>query len=185
MGVLMNGFSLREFLAVDRQGALQFFIDGLVDVVEPGTRSDELLYNASILAHHTQVSCCHEGEDLPCPKSLTCIFEQNILLKDPKRYKEEVEISPEAVASQILLMSGFFKGRMRHRHNINWYRHYGARFYMWASEISAQKKEDSRAEVLRRMALNFSFWAERQYRLDRSLRDKPYLIELKTNGSVN
>ena len=47
---------LRELLAVDDRQALEFFVLGLRDVCEPGVDREELLYNASVLAHYAQTS---------------------------------------------------------------------------------------------------------------------------------
>src|SRR6266550_2576664 len=47
---------LRELLATDHRQALEFFFLGLQDVSEPTVDRQELLYNASLLAHYAQVS---------------------------------------------------------------------------------------------------------------------------------
>ena len=47
---------LRELLATDERRALEFFLVHLRDVCEPSVARDELLYNASVLAHYAQVS---------------------------------------------------------------------------------------------------------------------------------
>ena len=47
---------LRELLATDHRQALEFFVLGLQDVSEPTVDRQELLYNASVLAHYAQVS---------------------------------------------------------------------------------------------------------------------------------
>ena len=47
---------LGELLATDHRQTLEFFIVGLRDVSEPTVDQQELLYNASVLAHYAQVS---------------------------------------------------------------------------------------------------------------------------------
>ena len=47
---------LRELIATDHRQALEFFVLGLQDVSEPTVDREELLYNASVLAHYAQVS---------------------------------------------------------------------------------------------------------------------------------
>ena len=47
---------LQELFAVDQRRALEFFVTGLQDVSDPGVDRQELLYNASVLAHYAQVS---------------------------------------------------------------------------------------------------------------------------------
>ena len=48
--------SLRALLASSHRQTLDFFFRGLVDVSEPTVDREELLYNASVLAHYAQVS---------------------------------------------------------------------------------------------------------------------------------
>ena len=47
---------LGELLATDHRRVLEFFVSGLRDVSEPDVDRQELLYNASVLAHYAQVS---------------------------------------------------------------------------------------------------------------------------------
>ena len=47
---------LRELLGADHRQTLEFFFLGLQDVSEPTVDRQELLYNASVLAHYAQVS---------------------------------------------------------------------------------------------------------------------------------
>ena len=60
---------LPELLAVDHQQALAFFVLRLQDVAEPDVDRDELLYNASVLAHYAQIST-QADVDLPAPADL-------------------------------------------------------------------------------------------------------------------
>ena len=57
---------LRELLAVDHRQALEFFVLRLQYVSEPTVDRQELLYNASLLAHYAQVST-QPDVDLPTP----------------------------------------------------------------------------------------------------------------------
>ena len=54
---------LQELFAVDQRRALEFFVTGLQDVSDPGVDRQELLYNASVLAHYAQVSTTHRTRD--------------------------------------------------------------------------------------------------------------------------
>jgi len=45
---------LRELLAIDHRQALEFFVLRLQDVSEPTVDRQELLYNASLLAHYAR-----------------------------------------------------------------------------------------------------------------------------------
>ena len=59
--------SIGELLAVDERRALEFFVTGLQDVSDPKVDRQELLYNASVLAHYAQVSVRAELE-MPAPE---------------------------------------------------------------------------------------------------------------------
>ena len=59
---------LRELLAVDSRKTLEFFVLGLQDVAEAPVDRQELLYNASVLAHYAQVST-PSGETAASPSS--------------------------------------------------------------------------------------------------------------------
>src|SRR5260370_31238291 len=65
---------LRELLATDSRQALEFFVLGLQDVSEPTVDRQELLYNASVLAHYAQVST-QADIDLPAPANLSAVFD--------------------------------------------------------------------------------------------------------------
>ena len=60
---------LRELIAIDHRQALEFFVLRLQDVSEPAVDRQELLYNASLLAHYTQVST-QPDVDVPAPANL-------------------------------------------------------------------------------------------------------------------
>lgn len=175
-------FSLGELLAVDERDALQFFFSGLKDVSEPHVRADDLLYNASVLAHYAQTSCSFEGSDDPCPKDLVGIFNKGFGL-------DEVETVSslngpdgfEVLACQTLLFTGFFRRHMARRHNISWYESLGARFFRNAALRESNTKK---AEALSRMSSGFPFWALRYSRLEHELRIKPYLLNLPTGSRV-
>ena len=70
--------SLRELLATDHRQALEFFVLGLLDVSEPAVDRQELLYNASVLAHFAQVST-RADSDVPAPTSLSAVFDHFVL----------------------------------------------------------------------------------------------------------
>ena len=54
--------ALRDLLAVDHRQTLEFFVTGLQDVSEAGVDRQQLLYNASVLAHYAQVSTHSESD---------------------------------------------------------------------------------------------------------------------------
>src|SRR5437764_535707 len=65
---------LWELLAVDHRQALDFFAVRLHDVTGPDVDREELLYNASVLAHYAQVSTRSDVE-LAAPTSLSVVFD--------------------------------------------------------------------------------------------------------------
>src|SRR5712692_4891256 len=66
---------LRELLAIDHRQALEFFVLRLQDVSDPTVDRQELLYNASLLAHYAQVST-QPDVDVPAPADLSAVFDQ-------------------------------------------------------------------------------------------------------------
>lgn len=169
-------FSLRELLSVDKRGALQFFFSGLKDVSDPNVREDDLLYNASVLAHYAQTSCGFEGSDDPCPRDLVSVFNKGFGLGDVETVTSLNESNGfEVLACQTLLFTGFFRRHMARRHNISWYESLGAQFFQNASLRESNTKK---AEALSRMSSGFPFWAARYARLEHELRVRPYLLSL-------
>ena len=65
---------LRELLAIDHRQTLEFFVLRLEDVTEPTVDRQELLYNASLLAHYAQVST-QPDVDVPTPSNLSAVFD--------------------------------------------------------------------------------------------------------------
>lgn len=166
MEAVMESFG--ELLAVDERRALEFFVTGLQDVSEPKVDRQELLYNASVLAHYAQVSV---GADLeiPAPENLTAIFDQFVVntgLPDDSHLME-------TAGAQCLLLTGFFEDQMRGRYNIRWYAEIGAGFFTRAATYEESR---NKARLLTMIARHFELWRQRQARLSRELRDQPYLL---------
>jgi len=162
MGVLV------ELLATDERRALEFFVVGLQDVSEPSVDRQELLYNASVLAHYSLVST-QSDSDVPSPSTLAEVFDRFVI---------DTHIHPDAhmmetAGAQCLLLAGFFEGQMRSRHNIRWYTTLGAGFFRRAA---AQEPAAPRARLLQAIAQGFEPWRKRHARLGRELRDKAYLL---------
>ena len=91
---------------------------------DPTSIAQELLYNASVLAHYAQVSTQAEFE-LSAPANLSAVFDHFVfdttLLHDG--------LMMETAGAQCLVLAGFFEDQMRRRHNIRWYAELGARFF--------------------------------------------------------
>ena len=159
---------LRELLAIDHRQALEFFVLRLQDVSESTVDRDELLYNASLLAHHAQVST-QPDVDLPTPAHLSSVFDHFVAvttLRDDPRMME-------TAGAQCLLLAGFFEDQMRSRHNIRWFAQLGASFFGRAALLAPSPHK---ARLLDAIARRFEPWRQRHAQLSRDLRDQPYLL---------
>ena len=159
---------LRELLAIDHRQALEFFVLRLQDVSEPTVDRQELLYNASLLAHYAQVST-QPDVDVPAPANLSAVFDHFVadttLLHD--------SLMMETAGAQCLLLAGFFEDQMRRRHNIRWYAELGASFF---SRAALHERSLHKARLLDAIARRFEPWRQRHAQLSRELRDQPYLL---------
>jgi hypothetical protein len=161
---------LGELLATDHRRTLEFFVLGLRDVSEPNVDQQELLYNASVLAHYAQVSTQTRLE-WPAPANLSEVFDHFVwdatLLHD--------SVMMEVAGTQCLLLAGFFEDQMRRRHNIRWYAELGSGFF---SRAAVHEPSSHKARLLDALARRFEPWRQRHARLSRALRDQPYLLSL-------
>ncbi|GAC1668719.1 MAG: hypothetical protein PVS2B1_26250 [Candidatus Dormibacteraceae bacterium] len=161
---------LRELLTTDHRQALEFFFVGLQDVSEPTVDRQELLYNASVLAHYAQVST-HAHVDWPAPSNLGVVFDHFVsdttLVYDGRMM--------ETAGAQCLLLAGFFEDQMRQRHNIRWYAQVGAGFF---SRAAVQEQSAPKARLLDTLARRFEPWRQCHARLGRELRDRAYVLVL-------
>jgi hypothetical protein len=159
---------LSELLATDERRALEFFFVHLRDVSEPDVARDELLYNASVLAHYAQVSTA-TADGLPMSANLSTVFDQFVI---DSTLHEDSEMM-ETAAAQCLVLAGFFEDQMRQRHAIGWYAELGAGFF---SRAAAQQESERKARLLHALSRHFELWRRRHARLSRELRDLPYLL---------
>ena len=160
---------LRELLATDQRQALEFFVVGLQDVSDPTVDRQELLYNASVLAHYAQVSV-HADAEWPAPANLSAVFD-HFIADTTLRCDGQVM---ETAGAQCLLLAGFFGDQMRRRHNIRWYARLGASFF---SRAAALETSPPKARLLHTIARRFEPWRQCHARLGRGLRDHPYLLK--------
>jgi hypothetical protein len=162
-----------ELLASDHRQTLEFFLVCLKDVSESSVDPQELLYNASVLAHYAQVSTGADGET-PAPATLTTVFDRFVVSSTWANNPPMMNpIMLETAAAQCLLLSGFFEDQMRRRHNIRWYAGLGATFF---SRAAACETSVAKARLLEALAERFEPWRQRHARLSRELRDWPYWI---------
>jgi hypothetical protein len=159
---------LGELLATNHRQALEFFFVHLQDVSGPAVDRQELLYNASVLAHYAQTST--QGEvGLSAPANLSAVFDH--FVSDTSLMHDSVMM--EMAGAQCLVLAGFFEDQMRRRHNIRWYAQLGASFFRRAA---VQEPSSNKARLLDTIARGFEPWRQRYARLGRELRDQPYLL---------
>ena len=159
---------LGELLATDHRRILDFFVSGLREVSEPDVDLQELLYNASVLAHYAQVSTQADLE-WPAPRTLSEVFDH--FVSDTMLSQDSLMM--ETAGTQCLLLAGFFEDQMRRRHNIRWYAELGASFFRRAA---LREQSLHKARLLGAMARRFEPWRQRHAQLSRELRDQPYLL---------
>jgi hypothetical protein len=157
-----------NLLAAGDQQTLEFFALRLQEVSEPTVNRDELLYNASILAHHARVST-QSATDLTTPATLADVFD-NFVFDTSLRHDS---VMMEAAGAQCLLLAGFFEDQLRRRHNISWYARLGVGFF---NRAAALNRSPARVRLLDAIAQGFEPWRRRHARLSRELRAQSYLL---------
>ena len=163
--------SLAELLGTGERQTLEFFFLRLKEVSEPTVDHQELLYNASVLAHYARVST-HSAVDLATPATLGEVFEHFVF--DTSLRNDGAMM--EAAGAQCLLLAGFFQDQMCRRHDIHWYAE-PRRGILQPSGRSGTVAAES-AVCWRAIAAGFEPWRQRHARLRRELRDQPYLLKV-------
>jgi hypothetical protein len=95
---------LGELLAIDHRQALEFFVVRLQDLSEPTVDRQELLDNASLLAHYALVST-QPDVDVPAPADLSAVFDH--FVSDTTVRHDSVMM--ETAGARCLLLAGFFE----------------------------------------------------------------------------
>ena len=122
--------SLADLLATGERQTLAFFLLRLKEVSESTVDHQELLYNASVLAHHAQVST-HSAAELVTPATLADVFDHFVF--DTSLRHDGAMM--ETAGAQCLLLAGFFEDQMRRRHDVRWYANLGAGFFSQAAAL--------------------------------------------------
>ncbi len=158
----------------DKDAVLRFFCEGLEEIVPSGLVSkEETIYVASKLASYAQDST--EPNDLyPPSKDLSEFFDFFVLRPGVVLMDYELLIN---ACGQILLLNGFFRDQMRHRHKVEWYDELGRTFYRRLASLSTGPR---RRRLFSRMASNMHIWNPTCCKLQRNLAensaDRQYLI---------
>jgi hypothetical protein len=166
---------LGELFATGERQTLDFFYLHLKDVCESGVDRLELLYTASVLAHHALVST-RFTDQLATPATLGAVLDHFVL--DTTLLHDGVMM--ESAGAQCLVFAGFFQDQMRGRHNIRWYAGLGASFYSRAADL---ERSEDKARLLNAIAEGFEPWRRRCVRLSRDLRDRPYLLPTPSSST--
>jgi hypothetical protein len=161
---------LGELLVTDPRQTLEFFVLHLREISGPAVDREELLYNASVLAHHALIST-HAAFELSAPANLSAVFDHFVF--DTTLLRDSVMM--ETAGAQCLVLAGFFEDQMRRRHNIRWYADLGAGFFGRAAVLA---ESAHKARLLESIGKRFEPWRQRYARLSRELRDQPYLLAL-------
>ena len=164
----------QPLLAVTKPQTLRFFFERLRDAVEDAPPRDELLYNASVLAHFAITSAASTTAFPPSPMSLQTVFDLFVLDRSQHTDPDIME----AAGSQCLMLTGFFQDQLRRRHNVDWFANLGARFYISAALLS---RDAARIRLLRRMGARFGYWRKQQRRLAKELREEAHLFKWAVN----
>ncbi len=159
---------LAELLAAGHRQTFEFFVSGLRDVSEPSVNRQELLYNASVLAHYAQTSTA-ASDGWPAPATLATIFDQFVYQTDTGNDGPMMETA----GAQCLLLSGFFEDQSKGRHNIRWYSQLGAGFFTRAANWESSPEK---SQLLMTIAREFEPWRQRHARLSRELRAQRLLL---------
>lgn len=159
---------LAELFAVDHKRAFEFFLMGLNDVCDRTVSENELMYNASVLAHYAQTSTQSE-DSWPTPSTLSDVFDTFVIDRSLHQDSSMMEIA----GAECLLLTGFFGRQMQRRHNISWYSKLGAGYF---NRAAIWEKDTEKARLLRALASNFESWRQRHKQLSCVLRDQRYLL---------
>jgi hypothetical protein len=163
-------------LASGELDALQFFFKHLRDAIDGSDApADELLYNASILAHYALTS--RASQDFPrAPATLEAVFDVFVLDRSQHADPEIME----AAGSQCLLLTGFFGAQLMGRHNVEWYASLGASYYDRAAFYS---RDRGRRAMMTAMAVRFGFWRRQQAKLAREFAERATLARYPLLGN--
>src|ERR671913_300178 len=85
-----NNVDSSPLFAAGKQETLEFFATRLREVSEPAVNHQELLYNASVLAHYAQVST-KSTVDLTTPATLSDVFDSFVIDRTVREDSEMME----------------------------------------------------------------------------------------------
>ncbi len=171
-----------ELLLVDESRTFRFFATSLDEVIaldshaeagggtagaRPRVPRDEFLYVSSILAHYALVDA-DNPEFLPIPGTLRELHD--LFVTDVGTWQDPELM--ETAAAQALMLTGYFAGAMRLRHNLRTYVRWGRFFFGRA----ASRAPGTRQPLLEGMSRSFPVWRHRLERLHEQLWENRLLL---------
>lgn len=159
---------------VDEGHTFNFFSTSLTDVLEgdAGRRMprDEFLYVASVLAHYALVE---DGNPryLPMPGTLRHLHD--LFVTDLATWQDADLM--ETAAAQTLMLTGYFAGGMRLRHNLRTYVWWGRFFF----DRAASGQDGKKQALLQGMSHHFPTWRRHLERLHRHLWENRLLLKAR------
>lgn len=173
-----------DLFLVDASRAFSFFATSLSDVIERDATvghggattprggqevsRDEFLYVSSILAHYALVEA-DSRDYLPIPGTLRQLHDLFVTNFDTWQDPELMETA----AAQALMLTGYFAGAMRVRHNLETYVRWGRFFFDRAASGTRGRKQ----ALLGGMSEHFAAWRDRLERLHQDLYQRRLLVD--------
>jgi len=169
---------LSEMWLIDAPGTVEFFATSLGDVIEDQARDtrslavprDEFLYVSGALAEFALVAD-HGAEHLPLAGTLRELHD--LFVTDLSTWQDRELM--EAAGVQALMLTGFFAGGMRQRHNLDTYVCWGRFFFDRAASGTSGPKR----AVLGGMSRHFPVWRHHLERLHVQLWEDSHLLALE------
>jgi hypothetical protein len=157
---------------IDATRAFNFFSTTLGDVVEQeasgSVSREEFLYVTSILAHYALVESGN-AQYLPIPGTLRSLHDLFVMNLDTWHDADLMETA----AAQTLMLTGYFAGAMRARHNLRTYVGWGRFFFGRAASGTEGKKQS----VLQGMSRHFPLWRGHLEQLHTQLWESRLLLD--------
>jgi hypothetical protein len=161
-----------ETFLVNEARAFNFFSTSLEDILAAEARREvsraEFLYVTSILAHYSLVEA-PASDYLPIPGTLRELHDLFVTNLDTWRDAELMETA----AAQALMLTGYFAGGMRLRHDLRTYVWWGRFFY----DRAASGCDGGKRALLQQMSRHFPLWRLQLERLHEHLWESQLLIK--------
>jgi hypothetical protein len=177
-----------ELFLVDAPRTFNFFATSLGEVIgqdvrhtagaaaaEPVVSRDEFLYVSSILAHYAFVEAGN-AEYLPIPGTLRQLHD--LFVTDVGTWSDPELM--ETAAAHALMLTGYFAGAMRVRHDLGTYVRWGRFFFDRAASGASGKK----GALLHGMHRHFPAWRDRLERLHQDLWERQVLLDVPARSDA-